>query len=138
MHCLAGLLAVWPACWLRHQCVQCVWCLELLHLLRTLFFLWSCTLALLLNLGPSLDLSRSPKSTQCDIQNGLQASLAKLKTAFVPAAVSGTLYWPVVNLVTFSLPPSRRIAFLGISGIAWNSLLSYLNSSQSQADDLKK
>jgi hypothetical protein len=33
-------------------------------------------------------------------------------------------------MVTFSLDPSKRMAFLGFAGIAWNSLLSYLNSRQ--------
>lgn len=42
-------------------------------------------------------------------------------------------FWPAANLVTFTLDPSRRVAFLGVAGIAWNSLLSYLNSSPQAA-----
>lgn len=58
----------------------------------------------------------------------LPAAAAKLAAAFPAAAATGTLYWPAANLITFQLPPSRRIAFLGIAGIAWNAGLSYLNA----------
>ena len=56
----------------------------------------------------------------------LQASADKLVAAFPTACASGTLYWPVVNLITFQLPPSSRLAFLGTAGVAWNGLLSFL------------
>ncbi|GBF99436.1 hypothetical protein Rsub_11922 [Raphidocelis subcapitata] len=56
------------------------------------------------------------------------ASTAKLAAAFPTAAVTGTLFWPAANLVTFSLAPERRMAFLGLANIAWSSFLSMVNS----------
>lgn len=74
---------------------------------------------------------------------GLQVAAAKLAGAFPAAAATGTLFWPAANLITFTLDPSRRVAFLGVAGIAWNSLLSYLNSrpltqQQEQQQDVKE
>jgi hypothetical protein len=58
----------------------------------------------------------------------VSASWSKLTHAFPTAAATGTLFWPVANMVTFSLDPSQRVAFLGVAGVVWNSVLSYLNS----------
>ena len=70
---------------------------------------------------------------------GLRASLERLAAAFPTTAVTGTLFWPAANLVTFQLAPAHRVAFLGVCGIMWNSALSFFNSSaaakQQGADD---
>jgi protein Mpv17 len=58
----------------------------------------------------------------------LTGSWDKLVHAFPAAATTGTLFWPVANLITFQLAPSQRVAFLGIAGVAWNAVLSYLNA----------
>lgn len=41
------------------------------------------------------------------------ASVQRLAAAFPTAAATGTLFWPAANLITFRLPPARRVAFLG-------------------------
>jgi protein Mpv17 len=60
----------------------------------------------------------------------LSASITKLTTAFPQTAATGTLFWPAANLITFSLAPQHRIAFLGLANIAWSSFLSMVNSSE--------
>jgi hypothetical protein len=58
----------------------------------------------------------------------LTTSAAKLAAAFPAAAATGTAFWPAANLITFRLDPSKRLAFLGVAGVGWNAVLSYLNS----------
>lgn len=55
--------------------------------------------------------------------------IRKLKTAYVPSYVTGTLLWPAANIINFKyVPPHNRVAYVSTVGLLWQAFLSYVNS----------
>lgn len=59
----------------------------------------------------------------------LQGCLEKTKALLPSILVSGSVFWPIANTVSFMvIPASQRVLFAGIMGLFWNGVLSYYNS----------
>mmetsp|Transcript_6271 Transcript_6271/g.18918 ORF Transcript_6271/g.18918 Transcript_6271/m.18918 type:complete len:189 (-) Transcript_6271:2873-3439(-) len=58
----------------------------------------------------------------------------KRATNLVPKAfTAGLMYWPLANIVNFTFVPlPNRLAFGASLGVAWNVILSYINSNKTQ------
>lgn len=59
----------------------------------------------------------------------------KVSKAFVPTLVTGTAFWPFVNVINFLYVPAiKRVAFVNAAGLFWNAFLSYENSTKARID----
>ena len=48
----------------------------------------------------------------------------KVRTVFPTTYVTGTLFWPVVNVLNFRFcPPAYRILYVNLAGLFWNTIL---------------
>lgn len=58
-----------------------------------------------------------------------QQWLDKIQASFAPSYITGSCYWPLVNVLTFTtIAPSMRVAWINGAGVAWNAYLSWANS----------
>ena len=66
---------------------------------------------------------------------GIEGAEMKIQDAILPIA-KNSWFWPVVNVVTFSMTsPDKRLVWINVCGLAWNSYLSYTNK---QFNELEK
>ena len=62
-------------------------------------------------------------------------AVQKTKEKFIPSFAVGTMFWPVVNIFNFMyIPAHSRVLYVGVAGIAWNTFLSWQNSSKIAAE----
>eukprot|EP00878_Enallax_costatus_P000422 GHUV01000512.1.p1 GENE.GHUV01000512.1~~GHUV01000512.1.p1 ORF type:complete len:189 (+),score=54.40 GHUV01000512.1:193-759(+) len=60
---------------------------------------------------------------------GLQHGLDKVKHKIPNLFATGSVYWPVVNVMNFLyVPPAQRILAVNACAIVWNTYLSYVNA----------
>ena len=59
----------------------------------------------------------------------------RVQRNFWPTMATGTVFWPIANMLNFTLVPQRhRVLYVGVMGIAWNSFLSWQNSREISVD----
>lgn len=57
--------------------------------------------------------------------------VAKVRQAFPPTFVTGSVFWPTANIFNFMLvPPHLRVPYVNVAGLFWNAWLSYENSTK--------
>lgn len=62
----------------------------------------------------------------------------KKKTAALHTLAVGTLFWPLANVVNFSLvAPANRVYYVAGAGVVWNAIVSWINSNSKQSKKKK-
>jgi protein Mpv17 len=66
----------------------------------------------------------------------LEAAAAKVQAGFLKTFAYGTLFWPIANVINFQyVAPTQRVLYVNAAGVLWNTLLSALNSPNSEEGD---
>ena len=58
--------------------------------------------------------------------------IKKLQVGFWPSYMGGCIFWPLANMINFTLVPTQsRVLYVNAVGLIWNTLLSYYDSNTS-------
>ncbi|KAG7668968.1 hypothetical protein Ndes2526B_g00683 [Nannochloris sp. 'desiccata'] len=79
--------------------------------------------------------------TYMGLLEGLSLAQCKEKVmkAAPPTLLTGTAFWPIVNVFNFLyVPPAGRVLYVNAAGLFWNAWLSYENTTKGQVERAEK
>lgn len=55
---------------------------------------------------------------------GLEGGMEKLKASFSKTYASGSIFWPIANIINFRfVPATNRVLYVNACGLLWNTFL---------------